>query len=141
VRTKLVAVAVAVLGLVLAGCGSDHAVSLGPAPKTSSTSAADVTDTLRAPLSLEVWFVRAGRLVAASRTHVATRRVAAAALMALLGGPTASERAAGVTSAVPAGTRLLAVSIKRGVATVDLTSDYQSGGGSLSMQLRLGQVV
>src|SRR5205085_656341 len=42
---------------------------------------------------------------------------------------------------IPSGTRLLGVSVKDGVANVDLTSEYQSGGGSLSMQMRLGQVV
>ena len=42
---------------------------------------------------------------------------------------------------MPSGTRLLGVSIDRSMATVDLTSEYQAGGGSLSMQLRLGQVV
>jgi N-acetylneuraminic acid mutarotase len=38
--------------------------------------------------------------------------------------------------------RLLGISLADGgVATVDLTSEYQSGGGSLSLQVRLGQVV
>jgi hypothetical protein len=39
------------------------------------------------------------------------------------------------------GTKLLGIAIKKGVATVDLTSQYQSGGGSLSMKARLAQVV
>src|SRR5262249_58493080 len=47
----------------------------------------------------------------------------------------------GLTSAIPSGTKLLGISVENGVATVDLTSDYQSGGGSTSMQTRLGQVV
>jgi len=46
-----------------------------------------------------------------------------------------------VKTAVPTDTRLLGISIKNGIATVDFTSEYQSGGGSLSMQMRLGQVV
>jgi hypothetical protein len=67
--------------------------------------------------------------------------VATAAVDALLAGPSAAERSTGLVSAVPAGTRLLGITIRNGVATVDLTSEYQSGGGSLSMQMRLGQVV
>jgi hypothetical protein len=62
-------------------------------------------------------------------------------MKALLDGPTAEERSAGLTSAVPPGTRLLGIAIHDGLATVDLTSEYQSGGGALSMQTRLGQVV
>jgi hypothetical protein len=60
---------------------------------------------------------------------------------ALLAGPTAAEANAGLATSVPAGTKLLGISIKKGVATVDLTSQYQSGGGSLSMKARLAQVV
>jgi germination protein M len=47
----------------------------------------------------------------------------------------------GVSTAIPAGTQLLGISIDGGVATVDLTSEYQSGESSHSMQVRLGQVV
>jgi germination protein M len=129
------------LGFVLAGCGSERAVSLGPATEGSSTSRSEVTGTVPRSLSLEVWFARGDRLVAARRIHARTLGVATAALEELLAGPTRSERAAGLTTAVPSGTRLLGISIKGGVATADLTSEYQSGGGSLSMQVRLGQVV
>jgi hypothetical protein len=127
-------------GLALAGCGSEHAVSLG-SPTTATTVATEHTGTTPAQLSLEVWFARADGLVAVRRRHAPTPAVATAAVTGLLDGPTASERAAGITSAVPPGTRLLGISIAGGVATVDLTSEYQSGGGSLSLQTRLGQVV
>jgi hypothetical protein len=130
----------AAVGFVLAGCGSEKPVSLGK-PSTGATTTQEQTASVPARLSLEVWFARDGGLVAVRRTHAATQAVATAAITALLDGPTAAERAAGVTSAVPAGTRLLGINIENGVATVDLTSDYQSGGGSLSMQTRLGQVV
>src|SRR5919198_3172399 len=128
------------LGFVLAGCGSKHAVSLGPPPR-QTTSGSDVTGTLPSSRSFQTWFVRGGRLVPELRTHAPTPRVATAALEALLAGPTPAERAAGISTAIPPGTRLIGVSIKDGVAAVDLTSEYQSGGGSRALQLRLGQVV
>jgi germination protein M len=128
------------LGLVLSGCGSESAVSLGP-PQTGSTPSSEVTQTVPTALSLEVWFARGGKLVAERRTHKRTPGVAAAAVEALLAGPTQAEHAVGIATAIPAGTRLLGISIRDRVATVDLTSEYQSGGGSLSMQVRLGQVV
>jgi germination protein M len=136
----LLAVAGGALAIALAGCGSGKAVSLGK-PKTQTTTAKEPTGNVPTLLSLEVWFTRGDGLVAVRRTHQPTPRVATAAIDALLAGPTAAERASGVASAVPGGTRLLGITIRGGVATVDLTSEYQSGGGSLSMQTRLGQVV
>jgi hypothetical protein len=106
--------------------------------------------------TFEVWFARdAGTitgedgteislgplLFSTSRTEEQTPRVARAALEALLAGPTPEEEAAGVSTAIPEGTRLLDVSIEEGIATVDLSSEYESGGGSLGMLLRLAQVV
>ena len=66
---------------------------------------------------------------------------ATAAVRALLKGPTAAERAHGLGSAVPAGTRLLRLSVRSRVAVVDLSSRFASGGGSASMFARLGQLV
>jgi germination protein M len=147
VKTALIVASLVVLGgslgVIFASSREPKAaVSLGPAPKpnpVASTTGADTT--LPAPASLEVWFARGEKLVSVRRTHEATPRVATAAIGALLEGPTSAEAASGIQSAIPAGTRLLGISIDRGVATIDLTSEYQSGGGSQSMQVRLGQVV
>jgi N-acetylneuraminic acid mutarotase len=127
----------------LLGCGSEKAVSLGPArgDSTATGTGQSPTEPNPSPVSLQVWFARGEQLVSEERTHATTPRVATAAVEALLAGPTAAERAAGLTTAIPAGTRLLGISINDRVATVDLTSEFQSGGGSLSMQVRLGQVV
>ena len=72
-----------------------------------------------------------------------TEAVGAEALRLLLDGPTAAEREPGVdaSSQIPSGTRLLGLDIDGGTATVDLTSEYESGGGSASMFARLAQVV
>lgn len=140
VTFAILAVAGGALAVALAGCGSSKAVSLGKPPNPTTTGN-EQTGTVPTLLSLEVWFARADGLVSARRTHQPTRLVATAAIDALLAGPTAAERDSGLLSAVPSGTRLLGIGIRNGIATVDLTSEYQSGGGSLSMQMRLGQVV
>jgi germination protein M len=80
-------------------------------------------------------------LVAVLREIPATKAVATAAMNALLAGPTPTEKGQLITSEVPDGTQLLDLSIKDGVATVDLSSEFQAGGGSSSVATRLGQVV
>ena len=71
-----------------------------------------------------------------------TTGVARAAMKALLAGSTRSEAGGRtITSAIPAGTKLLGISIKNGVATVDLSREFDSGGGSDIDPYRLGQVV
>lgn len=67
----------------------------------------------------------------------ATDGVARAAVEQLLAG----NLAEGVNTAIPEGTRLLGVSIKDRVATVDLSTAFEGGGGSASSFYRLGQVV
>jgi hypothetical protein len=130
------------LGFVVAGCGSEKAVSLGPAGgKTGTTATTEPTGTVPTSVSLEVWFLQGEQLVRQTRSLESTPLVATAAMKALLAGPSPAELASGLATSVPAGTKLLGISIKKGVATVDLTSQYQSGGGSLSMKARLAQVV
>jgi sporulation and spore germination protein/immunoglobulin-like protein involved in spore germination len=72
-----------------------------------------------------------------------TRAVATAAMRALLAGPNEAEMAArpAMYTAVPDGTTLLGISIADGVAIVNLSREFESGGGSESMQARLAQVV
>ena len=83
------------------------------------------------------------------KVGVAARRVreessialANAAMEALLAGPTAEEAEFGLGTTIPTGTRLNGIAIEDGVATVDLSPEFASGGGSLSMLLRVTQVV
>jgi hypothetical protein len=46
-----------------------------------------------------------------------------------------------MTTQIPDGTELLGLTITDREATVDLSGEFQAGGGSLSMQLRTAQVV
>jgi len=59
----------------------------------------------------------------------------------LVKGPSESDISAGLSTAIPTGTRLLGIDIASGIATVDLSNEFGSGGGSLSMQERVAQVV
>ncbi len=63
------------------------------------------------------------------------------ALEALLNGPSATDAQQELTSAIPKGTRLRNVRVVAGVATIDLSTEFDSGGGSLSMTARIAQVV
>jgi hypothetical protein len=80
-------------------------------------------------------------LLATLREVPGTKAVATAAMKALLAGPTASERKASISTAIPNGTQLLGLSIEGGEATVNLSSEFEAGGDSTAVQTRIGQVV
>jgi germination protein M len=75
----------------------------------------------------------------------ATKAVARAAMTALLAGyakpGTYSDAYQSISTAIPTGTTLLGIDIADDVATVDLSGEFEAGGGSASMFARLGQVV
>lgn len=152
----------ALLGFLAASCGTgDGAESAGPVPSeptdlgtTSGTATAttldgetgETTETVPPPASkatvtYQVWFTEGETLHVVKRTEKATPRVGRAALEALFEGPESFEAESGVGTAVPQGTQLLGLAIDDGIASVDLTSEFESGGGSLSMTMRLAQVV
>ena len=79
-------------------------------------------------------------LVATLRKVPTSNTPATAAINALLAGPSAAERGHQVTSAIPDGSKLLGLTIKNRLATIDLSSGFESGG-SASIHNRLGQVV
>jgi hypothetical protein len=58
-----------------------------------------------------------------------------------LAGPSGPDFEAGATTAIPQGTFLNRVTRDGSTLKVDLTTDFDSGGGSLSMQMRVAQIV
>lgn len=88
-----------------------------------------------------LYFLRGDKLGVVRRPIAETPRVGTAALHELLAGPTAQEAAWGFTTAIPVGTELRDLAIADGIATVDLSTRFASGGGSLSMRARVAQVV
>ncbi len=108
-----------------------------PKPQPTPSSAPAATTVLRA------YYVLGGNpgvegLVPTLNEVPETPGVARAAVEALLSGEGLDDR---LSSAIPAGTRLLGLSVRDGIATVDLSREFESGGGSASMSYRLGQVV
>ncbi|HEV3473489.1 MAG TPA: Gmad2 immunoglobulin-like domain-containing protein [Actinomycetota bacterium] len=59
----------------------------------------------------------------------------------LLAGAQGPFQEAGDTTAIPDGTELLHVARDGSVLEVDLSDDFEAGGGSLSMQMRVAQIV
>lgn len=66
--------------------------------------------------------------------------VARAAMNALLDPEAVLAKYSQLSTGIPSGTKLLGIAIKNGVATVDFSSEFESGGGSASAAYRLGQV-
>lgn len=89
---------------------------------------------------VKVYLMRADKLAVAHRRIPAGPAVLNGALVELLRGPSPTDIAAGLGSNVPAGTELRGVSIADGTATIDLSTEFESGGGSLSMFSRLAQL-
>ncbi|MGL6279027.1 MAG: Gmad2 immunoglobulin-like domain-containing protein [Gaiella sp.] len=134
------ALALVAAALLLAAC--DGGDSAEPTTPTTTTDTGDSTTPAAGERrDVRVYLVRGDRVGVARRTVTATPGVLRAALTELLAGPTAEEEGWGLTSAVPDGVEVLGVDLADGTATVDLSGAFDDGGGSLSMFLRLAQLV
>jgi hypothetical protein len=150
--------------LLAAGCGAPSSGALGPAPtattQTPSPAASPGSGTVSAApspsgqqptatppqgpareIGLQAWFSRNGKLFVTKRTVPATTGIGQAALDHMLTGPSAAEYAAGLRSRIPAGTTVRGVRISAGIATVDLSSSFESAASPSAMPLRIAQVV
>lgn len=111
-------------------------------PRPAGTPAPDGTTTVRAYFFLGSFVDNAG-LVPVLRVIPKTQGVGAAAMAALLAGPNDGELGArpAMYSVIPEGTRFLGLRIDAGIATVNLSREFEAGGGSASVLGRLAQVV
>jgi hypothetical protein len=132
---------IAALALALSACADRRVGSLGPGSDEQPSPSSSGTDKQHT-LTYEVWFAGTeGWLFVSKRTAKPEPGVGRMALESLLAGPSEVERAAGVFTAVPEGTELLGLDIDDGIATVNLSSQYEQGSGSHAEFLRLAQVV
>lgn len=105
------------------------------APSTNAPATDTTTTTAPADVDVRVYFLSGERLAIRNR-DVAGPAVLHAALDELLAGPPTD-----LITAIPEGTELRGVDLDDGTATVDLTGEFASGGGTLSMTARVAQVV
>ena len=85
-----------------------------------------------------VYLTRQGHLVRVPRPLPLAGSHAEALLSALLEGPV---HRAGLGSAIPIDTRLIDLELESGVATVDLSSEFERGAEGTLLALRVAQVV
>lgn len=90
-------------------------------------------------MNVAAYFVRAEKLTVLGRQVPAATPYSA--MRALLAGPTASERARGIITVIPAGTRLLDAEWRGSEVTLDLSHEFESGGGSFAVRMAIAQVV
>ena len=163
-----VLVGAALIALTLTSCASDAGgTTTIVAPETTTTTAAPTTivtptttnvtaapttsTTAAEPTAVAVYFMLEELedqlpgpfLVPVYREVEAGTDVAMPVVEALLAGPTSEETAGtpAISTAIPEGTEVLGVDISDGLATVDLSGEYDDGGGSFGMFARLAQVV
>jgi len=134
--TGALAVVLAAAGVAACG-GSDGGGS--PQPAATVTVTASPVDTpsatpsaSRTPVAastpVSLYFVRDGALCAVERSLPNTGAPARATLKALFRGPSASEAAAGVSTALAGGIETNAITISGGEARVDLSSGFLASG-------------
>lgn len=129
----IVLAVVTALALGVAGCGAGESDDPTSSPTAEPTSG-EMTTAL-------AFFLHGEKVASAERRVPATQAVARAAMEALCGGVDDFERAAGLTILVPMGTKMRGSALDKGTATVDLSRDSASRGGTLSMTSRVSQVV
>ncbi len=122
------------------GPGATSSVNASSTPAATPTP--NGTTIVRAYLVMGSFTSNEG-LVPVLREVPKTQAIATAAVRELLKGPNDAEMSGSpaMYTAIPEGTTLLGLAIKDGVATVNLSKEFESGGGSATVLGRLAQVV
>jgi hypothetical protein len=164
---KRITLMITILALVVAACGSDVGDAgpittlpsdgttttipvttttttepgTGPTVTTTQPPANDEPDEPADQLFVELFFIDEGLTARSVIRAVDTPAVAANAIRALIAGPTPAEQDTELSTSIPADTLLLGLTIEDGLATIDLSREFEVGGGSMNILSRLAQVV
>jgi len=114
----------------------------GQSPSSTPSPTQSGTTTVRAYFVLGSFQDNAG-LVPVLRDIPKTKAVGGAAMDELIKGPNDAELGArpAMYTNIPDGTSVLGLTIRDGIATVNLSKEFDGGGGSATMLGRLAQVV
>jgi hypothetical protein len=146
-------VAVLAVGLAACGGGGDDRASTDvdePPSTAATTPPTTAATTMNVPatiapdadgVTLNTYFLRTDKVGLGHRHIARTPSVARAATQLLLVGPTAEERSAGLSTAIPADTRLHSLDLADGVLTVDLSKEFVANAEAPTMRKRLAQLV
>ncbi|MEA2002028.1 MAG: GerMN domain-containing protein, partial [Actinomycetota bacterium] len=156
---------VSVLALLAAACGTGNVGTAGPVttvpsvedpattvPATTVPGDQPTVTTTQPPtvdepadpadqIFVELFYVKEGLSAKSVIRAVDTPDVGANAIRALVDGPTPAEQDTELSTAIPADTLLLGLTIEDGLATIDLSREFEVGGGSFNILSRLAQVV
>ncbi|MEA2434095.1 MAG: hypothetical protein QOG54_1552 [Actinomycetota bacterium] len=144
--SRLVLLILAVV-LVAGACGSNPEPTngTGSQPTANDPSSESTDDPFVEPTEepesettfVTLWETDREFLAPSVRPIDKTERIGTAALELLMQGPISDAHG----TAIPGDVQVLGLTIDNGEATVDLSSGFESGGGSLSMRMRVAQVV
>ncbi|WP_404788423.1 GerMN domain-containing protein [Altericista sp. CCNU0014] len=148
----LSSIILAALPFGLSGCFESDAPKTGASPTSAvpsvepappATPSGDTTDPIAAAEPQVYWLRSEGKKLELSPVKVTIEvgntpsEKLKATVERLLKGPANAD----VTSSIPDGTKLNSLKVERDGVHVDLNKAFTSGGGSTSMQGRLGQVI
>ncbi len=122
----------------------DSATSVTTTTTTAPDDEPDNPDDPAEPVEqafVKVYYVHDGLTARYVIRSVDTPGVASGAIQALIDGPNVTEQGDNLFSAIPADTLLLSLTIEDGLATIDLSREFEAGGGTFSVLSRLAQVV
>ena len=145
--TVLLSIALALALPLTGGCTPDEPeqpTTSDATPEAETPSPTPDPEEAGEEMTVTLYWVSAGEnALGVERVLPESEAVASAAVEALIAGPTEAELATwpAITSSIPEGTRLLGLTVVDGVAQIDLSGEFESGGGSFSMISRLAQVV
>jgi hypothetical protein len=116
--------------------------SLRPSPSLESPALppASPSPTAR-PTTLSLYFLRGAFVGTAHRTVLAGDASPRKALQTLLAGPTAEERAAGLHTQIPEGTRFYGLKVVDGLAVANFSREFGAGIDPREDRARLAEVV
>lgn len=147
--SRIALAGVLALTLLLTSCddgdepaAASSAPSVSPSAASPSAVASPSPSVVPVTAPVKLWLTLEDSIALTTRQALVTPpQFGTAAVTELVKGPTQLEAASGFATAIPAGSQLLGLVVEGGVATVDLSEEFESGSGSLSVRLRLAQLV